>query len=405
MGSMASTTAAENESPTEVRVLLWSPRGSGEHYHGPASFTHRLYSSVPAGRLAVTLAHGLPSHERYALFRRQHFIASTSSGPFGQWRFIRRGCRWIDEHAREFDVLHGITAFHRAAIPAVHAQRLGLPGVLFIANHDSELSDKPGLKGLLGLPRKRRELIKELSGFVAMSAAIHDELAGYGIAERKIARIPMGVNTKVYHPAENGFSRSVQRKDLGWLDIPTVAFVGAITPRKRPHLLIEALGLLKRNGLECQLALVGPAHDTAYAMSMKARAEDLQIDGQVIWVGFTRDVARLMRSADFFCLPSENEGMAASLIEAMASGLAPIVTPVSGSVDVVREGINGRLVRGDAAEIADALAQYLRDPSMGNAHGEMARADVLSKYSMEAVAAEYESLFRRLIAGGDANPR
>ena len=360
-----------------IRVLLWSPRGSGEHYNGPASFTYRLYSSAPEGRVRVTLAHGWPKQEIYNIFDSQHCISDCGKSPWHYLRFIRRGCQWLDDHLKEFDVMHGIYAYHNSVLPAARAQKSGLPAVIFVANHKTELEDKQGLKRLLMFPRTRRRLVKDLSGLIAMSQAIHEELLGYGVPEEKIARIPMGVNTQVFYPPKSDIERRELRAELGWLDLPTLIFVGGIVRRKRPDLLIEAIGLLKRRGLDCQLAIVGPDNDPAYTMQMKNRAEELNVSKQIVWFGFTQDIAPLFRAADFFSLPSTNEGMAAALIEAMASGLPPIVTPISGSQDVVEDGVTGRLVQPVAPVVADVLAEYMLNPEIADEQGRAAHHQVV----------------------------
>ena len=385
-----------------VRILLWSAGGSGEHYHGPASFTYRLYSTAPPGQVQVSLAHGFPQQEIHSLFHRQQFVHRVGRGPVDRWRFIRRGCKWIESNRSEFDVFHGITAFHHSVVPALRAERCGIPAVLFIANHLVELSDKGGLKGLLGLPRKRQGMVRNLSGMIAMSQAIYDELRGYGVPEEKIARIPMGVNTNVFYPVPGSTERSELRLRLGWLDVPTLTFVGGITERKQPHLLVEAVGRLKQAGIECQLVIVGPEQQATYVSAMKDRAKQLGITDRIVWYGFTRDIAPLFRAADFFALPSTNEGMAAALVEAMASGLAPIATRVSGSVDVIADGVDGRLVDGDASTIADVLKEFIGDPSLSAQLGRAAREKVLAYYSADAVFAAHLRLFRRIMSGGTA---
>src|SRR5262249_52852990 len=159
-------------------------------------------------------------------------------------------------HAEQFDIFHGLAAFQTTVEPAYAAQRLGLPSVVFVANHGVEFADKPGLKAILGLPRRRRAMAKQISGLIAMSQAIYDELRSYDIPESKIARIPMGVDTTRFRPSVDAVERQALRGQFGWPDRPTLIFVGGITERKRPHLLVEAIGLLHKRGLECQLAIV-----------------------------------------------------------------------------------------------------------------------------------------------------
>ncbi len=401
MSAVEGESAPATGTSRPVRVLLWSARGSGEHYHGPASFTHRLYSAAPPGRMAVTLAHGYPEQENMPVFVDQSQVGVFAEDPFRRMRFIRSARRWVREHIGGFDVFHGMTAFHHSVLPAMEAQDRDVPAVLFIANHLLELADKTGIKALVQLPRKRREIVKRLAGLIAMSDAINEELLSYGVPERRIARIPMGVNTAVFRPPREG-EKAELRREMGWRELPTLLFVGGITRRKRPDLLIEAAGVLARRGLDCQIVIAGPDHSPGYTALMKRRAEELGIASNVIWFGFTRDIAPLYRASDLFSLPSSNEGMAAALIEAMASGLPALVTPISGSADVVSDGENGRIISQDAAEIAAALSDYLTDDAVVRDHGSAASALARSRFSTEVVAAAHERLFRRVMAGGDA---
>ena len=66
-----------------LRVLLWSPLGSSENYHGPGSFAYRLYSSDPTIGLQVTLRTGIHSSPQ-----RPCTLSNTSWHPTGQesWR-------------------------------------------------------------------------------------------------------------------------------------------------------------------------------------------------------------------------------------------------------------------------------------------------------------------------------
>src|SRR5262249_196957 len=353
--------ASKNPS-SPIRVLLWSPGGAGDHYHGPGSFAYRLYSTAKHGQFQLTLAHGFAAQADYPLFQHQRLIHSLTNSPSSTWCFLRQSRRWVENHAGQFDVFHGLAAFQTTVQPAYAAQRLGLPSVVFVASHCVELTDKPGLKGILGLPRRRRAMAKEISGLIAMSRAVYDELSSFDIPERKIARIPMGVDTSRFRPPVDEGERQALREEFGWPDRPTLIFVGGITEGKRPHLLIEAIGLLNKQGLECQLAIVGPDQAPQYTGRMKQRARELGVESQVIWFGFTQDIGPLFRASDFFGLPSANEGMPAALVEAMASGIPSIVTAISGTTDLVIDGQHGRIVAPDPAEIADGLAPYLKNP-------------------------------------------
>lgn len=391
---------------TPVRVLLWSPKGSGTHYYGPGSFFYRMYSRADPGRFEITLAHTQPQQHRHELFIDQHRIDPNPYAPsssIGRYIALRRYCRsaraFLDRHAGAFDIFHGLSAYHWTTEPAWEAHRRGLPAVVFLATSQSELRDKSGLRALLGLPRKRRRMLMELEAIVVMSTAVYDEALRYGFDPSKIARIPMGIDMDRFRPASDDHERAALRRELGWPDTFTLIFVGGHTRNKRPHLLIDAVAMLRDRRHDCRLVLVGPEQDPAYAAEMRALIADHGIEDHVHFHGFTDDVAPLLRAADVFCLPSTSEGMPASVTEAMASGLPALGTAISGITDLIEHEQTGFLIEPDPASIADALRRYITDESLRAAHGAAGRQRILRHFSTSVVLDAYERLFRRVMAG------
>jgi glycosyltransferase involved in cell wall biosynthesis len=352
--------------------------------------------------LTVTLAHGSLSQERYDVFSDQQFISAVTKSIASQAIFIWRGCRWLAEQCDRFDVFYGLQAFDFTITPARTAEKLGIPAIVKVVQHRSDLADRTGWRALLGRAEARRRKAEHLSGIVAISDAIFEELVGYGVPERKIARIPNGVDTDRFHPASSLQAQEQARSELGWRQETTIIFAGAIIPRKRPHVLIEALGLLKLAGISAQLVLAGPIKDVEYGRQIRRLAEDLGIAHQVTWPGFVSDLAPLYRAADIFSLPSSNEGMPNALLEAMASGLPSVVTPIPGSADLVRHGEEGVLVEPTASEVAVALREYLRTSALRRAHGEAARNRAVELFGARRVLERHIGLYRRVADGKDA---
>jgi glycosyltransferase involved in cell wall biosynthesis len=396
--SLYNLSSMANNSERPLRVLLWSPNGAGLHYGGPGMTAYRLYSKAAPGRFELTLAHGNPDQADYPLFAHQHLIAPLGNLSIAkQWNFIRRGRRWIDEHAHEFDVFHGLQGFHLTVDPAFHAQKRGLPAVVKLAAFRSDLADKKGWKALLGLPARRRQLLSQICGVIAISQNIVDELRSYGFPEEKIFPIPNGVRMDQFFPTELS-GRARQRLELGWPDIPTFLFVGEIVPRKNPLKMVEAVGLLKQKGVVCQIVLAGPERDQQYIQTIRSRAQELGLGSSIIWTGFTRNVAPLYRAADVFGLPSDSEGMPNALLEAMASGLPAIATPISGITDLIQDGVNGRLTAAQPEQIAEALLLYINNLDLAVSHGQAARGTILERFSARAVLDAHEQLFRKMLS-------
>ena len=187
-----------------------------------------MYSAAGPGRFSVTLVHGAPHQTRYPLFESQHFISLGEGGPLTMMRFLHGARQWLRANASRFDVFHGLGAFHNTVAPAFLAHELGLPAVIFVANHRVELTDKSGFKRVLGWPRRRRAMIKQLGGVIAMSDAIYDEMIEHGLPARKIARIPMGVDVNRFRPHRDVSEQRALRAKFGWSHLLTLVFVGEI---------------------------------------------------------------------------------------------------------------------------------------------------------------------------------
>jgi glycosyltransferase involved in cell wall biosynthesis len=384
-----------------TRILLWSVKGSSEQYHGPGSFAYRLYSLADPRDVQVTLVHSSSDQPRLDLFHDQHYIPG-GRGVLGTLAFLRRAVKWVRANARNYDVFHGLVAYHTTIQPAYEAHQLGLPAVVFIATHQHELADKPGLRSLLGWPRKRRQMIRELDGIIAMSRAIYEDLIEVGVAPRRIARIPMGVNTDRFRPLDDERQKSEIRRELGLAERPTLVFVGAIIRRKQPHLLVEAVGKLVHQKREIQLVIVGPWHEPDYQREILDLVRRDNLSEYVKFPGFTPQIERYHQASDMFALPALNEGMPAALVEAMSSGLACLGTPISGISDLIQDGVTGLIVQPTVDSVTQALTHYLDHPDQIREHGQRCRAQVLERYGANSVLNAYLELFRCVMAGRDA---
>ena len=386
-----------------LRVLLWSPVGAGLHYSGPAMTAYRLYATAAPKRFLIDLAHGQPQQQRYELFQRQHLVSPLGGSHLSKLRFVLAGRRWIRRHAGEYEVFHGLQGFSLTVSPALAAQKTGLPAVIKLATHRSDLADKASWSSWLGLARRRRRAVARLSGVIAISRAIEQELLEYGIPESKVVFIPNGVDVNLFRPPRDDQEKTALRRGLGWADRPTVLFVGRLVRRKGPLLMLEAMARLKERAVDAQLVLVGPDGEADYMQQLRDAHARLGLGERVIWHGFTEDPSELYRAADVFALPSRSEGMPNAVAEALASGLPAVVTAISGSTDLIgEEQSRGRFIERDAASLSEALGDYLSDASLRQAQGEAARRWIVSHYSTAAVLDAHEALFRRIIAGQPA---
>jgi N-acetyl-alpha-D-glucosaminyl L-malate synthase BshA len=144
------------------------------------------------------------------------------------------------------------------------------------------------------------------------------------------------------------------------------------------------------------LVMVGDGPDRAFA---EAEARELGIDKSVFFLGRLDTVAPLLAAADLFVLPSQNESFGLSALEALASGVPVVAANSGGIVEVVRDGETGVLCPvGDVDGMARGAVEILRDPARWAAMSATAAADARSRFGLDAIVGQYETLYRDALA-------
>ena len=151
--------------------------------------------------------------------------------------------------------------------------------------------------------------------------------------------------------------------------------VARLVPQKGLDVLIAALPRLSGAAADWPVTLVGdgPEHT-----ALEQQARDLGVSGRMRCLGFRSDPERFLAEAAVFVLPSRFEGMPNALLEAMAAGLAVIVTDASpGPLEMVEPGVSGLVVPSDdPAALAKAMDALASDPERCRRMGAAARTRI-----------------------------
>jgi glycosyltransferase involved in cell wall biosynthesis len=109
---------------------------------------------------------------------------------------------------------------------------------------------------------------------------------------------------------------------------------------------------------------------------------------------------------DVFVLPSLNEGISNTLLEAMASGLPVVATATGGNVEIVEDGVYGRLVPvQDVAALSQCLERYATDASLREAHGRAARQAAIARFSLGSMVSAYQAVYDDVSQSADRTAR
>ena len=129
--------------------------------------------------------------------------------------------------------------------------------------------------------------------------------------------------------------------------------------------------------------------------SLKSLTADLGLSDTVIFTGDRNDVCDLYQLFDVFVLSSFSEGTSFSLLEAMSSGVPPIVTNVGGNPGIVEDTVNGYLVEVDDDQaLTENIVKIFQQG--GRDLGNNARQFVIDRYSLKENLLQYMNIYRSL---------
>ncbi|MDP9344988.1 MAG: glycosyltransferase [Actinomycetota bacterium] len=172
-----------------------------------------------------------------------------------------------------------------------------------------------------------------------------------------------------------------------------VLTISRLAPTKGTAVLLQALALLRRRGVNAEAVVVG---DGVRRAALEKLAERLGIAGQVRFVGAVGQdrIRDYYAAADVFCLPSFAEGVPVVLMEAMAMEVPVVATAIMGVPELVEHDRSGILVPpGRADAVADALALFASDPKRRAALGRAGRAKIIAEFDVNRSAERLRNLF------------
>jgi phosphatidyl-myo-inositol dimannoside synthase len=174
--------------------------------------------------------------------------------------------------------------------------------------------------------------------------------------------------------------------------------VARLIERKGQHHLIQAAKILRDQGIEVQVTLVGTGDSLS---AFRDLARKLNIKDWVEFAGYIprEDLPARFAAADVFVLPSYNEGMSLAALEALSSGLPLILTMTGGTEWLVQDNCNGFTYDwGDVAALVECLRKLATDHQL---RLEMSRASrqIALQYSWNKISSKYLNLFEACALG------
>lgn len=260
-----------------------------------------------------------------------------------------------------------------------------LAGVKVIVNTEHGYSSS--------ISRKKKLAESLLRNCISTTIAVCDALKRYlclthSVKEEKVVVICNGIDANRYFTPDVNLEL---RKEMGKENKIVIGAIGRLDPIKGHKVLLEAFSECLRQNRSIKLVVVG---DGPLRRPLENVANSLNIHEHVLFMGNRSEIPQILSLIDIFVLPSLNEGLSITLLEAMAAGKAIIATNVGGNPEVIDDTENGILVK---PESSSALARAMLDLAKDNERrvllGRAAREKVVKCFSQDQFVAQVQSLY------------
>ena len=274
------------------------------------------------------------------------------------------------------------------------------PGVTFVDyNHIEEESWKNG-----GHPRSGVGYQELLDLNVVSTHHLKEWMVARGADGSRIEVCYTNIDPEEWDPAQH--SRAEIRRSLGMSEtVPLIFYAGRLCDQKRPQLFAEVmLELARQKEFLCLVAGDGEAHGF---LEIFIRRHRLGRRVRLLGAVSNERMRELMTAADVFFLPSQWEGIALTLFEAMAMQVVPVSADVGGQCELVTPECGFLIPQGEneVQEYVSALKQLLESPELRASMGQAGRRRIVEHFPIDRMAERMVELLSHAQELSKASPR
>jgi len=237
---------------------------------------------------------------------------------------------------------------------------------------------------------------KKALGVTVDAKCLKDIWVKMGVPENKIRVIPFGVDTTIFNPDVNG--EAVRKKlQINKDDIVIISTRFFFNDHYNIDCLIKAIPLIQKNHKNVRFLIKGAGPLENY---LKRLTQKLNISKNVRFVGLVphNEIAQYLSAADIYVSTCFVDSTSVSLLEAMACGLAPVVTDILGNQEWIENGVNGFLFPPRNSEVlAEKVIQLIENQHLRKSFGERCVQIIKQKATWEKCVSDMEAIYTSLL--------
>lgn len=242
----------------------------------------------------------------------------------------------------------------------------------------------------------QRKYMKNIDAIIAISEGVKKVLVEGGVDPENVEVISSGIDFSSFEEDSSALtSKDYLHREFSFaVDDYLVGIVAHLADHKGHQYLIQATKILKQQAPKIKTIIVG---EGPLSMELNRQAKELDVEDIIFFLGFRKDIPKILSSLDLFVLSSHLEGMGSSILDAMASRLPVVATKVGGIPEVVINGETGLLVppRNPSA-LARAILRLYSDKTLASRLGQKGYELVHRKFSAEAMAEKVVRLYEKI---------
>ena len=330
-----------------MRILRVAQKLYPESKGGGAYHVHAMSRDQAAmghDVTVLTVGDGPPQEDRdgYTVVRKRALVEPLGNGisPHAAW-YLRR--------QDEFDVVHAHSHLYFSTNLAALARRLG-ETPLAITNHGLYSQTAPKRVFEAYLRTLGRWTFNSTDVVFCYSDVDRERLRAFGVGS-PVEVVPNGIDTDRFAP-DGPESDLID-------DSPAVLFAGRLVDGKRPTDAVRTLASVRARGIDATLYVAG---DGSLEPEMRSIAADRGVTDAVRFLGHVPydEMPSVFRAVDALLLPSRDEGMPRTVLEALASG-TPVVVSDLPQLEWIEDHRGRTVPVGDVEQFAEALDELLSD--------------------------------------------
>lgn len=257
-------------------------------------------------------------------------------------------------------------------------------------NHD-HCNDK------LGLPAFLRALDRNVNALsthiIAVSESTRTHLIEHEhIAPERVTTIHNGIDTDANRPRPDQRAAARAKFGLGENRF-VIGGLGRLTFQKNFALFLEVAAVITTKHPQAEFIIAGAGPDET---ALRSQAKILGV--AVKFTGYLSDPTELWPALDCFLLTSRYEGLPMTILEAMASGVPIVASALDGMREILRDGVNARLVSpNETGAFASAVSDFIEQPTLASHLAEDALTTVRAHFSAETMTRKVEEIYLRCL--------